>query len=246
MTVGVKPDKPLVRVADVQSVETALTSRYSVRAFVPTPVPRPLIQRLLELASSAPSGTNIQPWQVYVVTGAARDRLCERVCAAHERRYQQGAQADSLTPDYVYYPTDWPAKNLARRRENGWGLYGLLGIQKGEKDKMHRQAQQNYRLFEAPVGIFVTIDRRMGQGAILESGMFLQALMTAARAHGLHSCPQAAWNDFAPLVRECIGATDEEILVCGLALGYIDASQKINAFDAGRVPLEEFVVWCED
>jgi hypothetical protein len=99
--------------------------------------------------------------------------------------------------EYDYYPEKWVSPYIDRRRENGWSLYGLLGITKGDKDRMHAQHQRNFRLFDAPVGLMFTLDKVMGQGSLVDYGMFLQSIMVAARARGLHTCPQAAWNGFA-------------------------------------------------
>jgi nitroreductase len=118
-----------------------------------------------------------------------------------------------------------------------------LGIGKGDKDKMHAQHQKNYRFFGAPVGLMFTVDRALAAGSLVDYGMFLQCIMIAARARGLHTCPQAAWNDFAPLVRESIGAGEKESVVCGMALGYLDPNDPVNHFDAGRVSAGEFTQW---
>ena len=161
------------------------------------PVPRETIEDILHVASRAPSGTNTQPWKVYVLQGASRDALVDKVCAAHDAIYADPSVAAEYTEEYDYYPTKWMSPYIDRRRENGWGLYGLLGIAKGEKDKMHAQHQRNFRFFDAPVGLMFTMDRIMGRGSLMDYGMFLQNVMVAARARGLHTCPQAAWNGFA-------------------------------------------------
>ena len=121
--------------------------------------------------------------------------------------------------EYDYYPEKWVSPYIDRRRENGWGLYGLLGIAKGEKDKMHAQHHRNFRFFDAPVGLMFTLDRVMGRGSLVDYGMFLQSIMVAARARGLHTCPQAAWNGFAKIILPHIGAGPDEMLVCGMSMG---------------------------
>ena len=141
---------------------------------------------------------------------------------------------------YPYYPEKWVSPYIERRRENGWGLYGLLGIGKGDKDKMHSQHQRNYRFFDAPVGLMFTIDRVLGRGSLLDYGMFLQSIMVAARGHGLHTCPQAAWNGFAKIILPHIGAGEEEMLVCGMALGYADPSALVNSYHTPREPASQF------
>jgi nitroreductase len=238
-------DYTRARVADKASVETAIETRFSARAFLPNAVPRETIERLLEVASRAPSGTNTQPWKVYVLQGASRDSLVQKVCAAHDAIYANPALASEYHEAYDYYPDEWVSPYIDRRRENGWSLYGLLGIAKGEKDKMHAQHQRNFRFFDAPVGLMFTLDRVMGRGSLVDYGMFLQNLMVAARAHGLHTCPQAAWNGFASIILPHIGAGDKEMLVCGMSLGYLDESHKVNGFHTPREPVASFTRWLE-
>jgi len=232
-------------VADTASVETAIETRFSARAFLPRAVPRETIERILEVASRAPSGTNTQPWKVYVLQGASRDSLVAKVCAAHDAIYANPALASEYHEAYDYYPDQWVSPYIDRRRENGWSLYGLLGIAKGEKDKMHAQHQRNFRFFDAPVGLMFTLDRVMGRGSLVDYGMFLQNLMVAARAHGLHTCPQAAWNGFARIILPHIGAGEKEMLVCGMSLGFLDGSQRVNGFHTPREPVANFTRWLE-
>ncbi|MDP3653723.1 MAG: nitroreductase [Rhodoferax sp.] len=226
-------------------VDAAITSRMSARAFTPQPVSRQTIADLLQVASRAPSGTNTQPWKVYVLQGASRDTLCDKVCAAHDAMRANPALAAEYREEYDYYPEKWVSPYIDRRRENGWGLYGLLGIGKGDKDKMHAQHQRNYRFFDAPVGLMFTLDRVMGRGSLLDYGMFLQNIMVGARGHGLHTCPQAAWNGFANIILPHIGAGADEMLVCGMALGYADEGDLVNTFHTPRVPVEEFTHWVD-
>jgi nitroreductase len=233
-------------VADPASVDQAIASRFSCRAFRrDRPVDRGLIEGLLEVARRAPSGTNTQPWKVYVLQGASRDALVEKVCAAHDAIYANPALAAEYREEYDYYPEKWVSPYIDRRRENGWGLYGLLGIAKGEKDKMHAQHQRNFRFFDAPVGLMFTMDRVMGRGSLMDYGMFLQNIMVAARAQGLHTCPQAAWNGFAKIILPHIGAADTEMLVCGMSLGYAIEDAPVNAFHTPREPVEGFTRWLE-
>jgi nitroreductase len=226
-------------------VDAAITSRMSTRAFTQQRVPRETILEMLDVAARAASGTNTQPWKAYVLQGQVRDTLCDKVCAAHDAMRAAPALVAEYREEYDYYPTNWVSPYIDRRRENGWGLYGLLGITKGDKDKMHAQHQRNYRFFDAPVGLMFTIDRVMGRGSLLDYGMFLEALMVAARGRGLHTCPQAAWNGFAKIVMPHIGAGEGEMLVCGMALGYADDSDKVNTFVTPRVPASEFTRWLE-
>jgi nitroreductase len=234
-----------VRIDDPASVFAAIESRFSARAFLPTPVPRDLIARILSVASRAPSGTNTQPWRVYVVQGAKRDQIVTNVCAAHDAIRANPALAAEYRESYDYYPEHWVSPYIDRRRENGWSLYGLLGITKGDKDAMHRQHQRNFRFFDAPVGLFFTIDRAMGRGSLVDCGMLLQNVMVAARAHGLHTCPQAAWNGFSKIIQPIIGAGESELMVCGMSLGYADEHARVNTFHTPRVAVHDFTTWVE-
>jgi nitroreductase len=230
-------------VIDAASVDAAITSRMSARAFLPKPVARETIEHILQVASRAPSGTNTQPWRVYVLQGATRDELVEKVCAAHDAVRADPSLAAQYQEEYDYYPQQWVSPYIDRRRENGWGLYGLLGIGKADKDRMHEQHQRNFRFFDAPVGLMFTIDRVMGRGSLVDYGMFLQNIMVAARGHGLHTCPQAAWNNYVSIIRPHIGASDQEMLVCGMALGHADPDALVNTFHTPRVPVESFTTW---
>jgi len=203
------------------------------------------LEDILQVASRAASGTNTQPWHVYVLQGKSRDTLVEEVCAAHDAIRANPELAANYVEEYDYYPTQWISPFIDRRRENGWSLYGLLGIGKGDKDKMHLQHQRNYKFFDAPVGLMFTVDRAMGRGSLLDFGGFMQNIMVAARARGLDTCPQAAWNGFAKIVMPHIGAGDNEMLVCGMALGYADKSDVVNTFHTPRVPVAEFTKWLD-
>jgi nitroreductase len=233
-------------VADSGSVDAAIESRFSCRAFHrDREVPRPMIEEILAVASRAPSGTNTQPWRAYVLQGATRDSLMEKVCAAHDAVHRDPALAAEYREEYDYYPTKWVSPYIDRRRENGWGLYGLLGIAKGEKDKMHAQHQRNFRFFEAPVGLMFTMDRILGRGSLMDYGMFLQNVMVAARARGLHTCPQAAWNGFAKIILPHIAAGPDEMLLCGMSMGYADLQAPVNRFHTPREPAAAFTRWVE-
>ena len=232
-------------VADPASVDAAIENRFSARAFLPTPVPRETLEDILRVARRAPSGTNAQPWKVYVLQGAKKDELVQKVCAAHDELRQHPELETKYRADYDYYPRHWVDPYLARRRQNGWSLYGLLGIGKGDKDAMHAQHQRNFRFFDAPVGLIFTLDRVMGQGSLVDYGMFLQNIMLAARARGLHTCPQAAWNNFGSIILPLIGASAEEMLVCGMSLGYADESAPVNSFFTPREPVQTFTHWVE-
>jgi nitroreductase len=226
-------------------VDAAITSRMSARAFTQQPVDHQTLVELLQVASRAPSGTNTQPWKVYVLQGTSRAEVCDKVCTAHDAIRANPELAGEYREAYDYYPEKWVSPYIDRRRENGWGLYGLLGIGKGDKDKMHFQQQRNFKFFDAPVGLMFTIDRVMGRGSLVDYGMFLENLMVSARGRGLHTCPQAAWNGFAKIILPHIGAGPDEMLVCGMALGYADDTDPVNTFHTPRVPVEEFTRWLD-
>jgi nitroreductase len=233
------------RIADPASVDAAMLSRYSNRAFLPKPVARELLQNILQVAARAPSGTNTQPWRVYVLQGAKKDALVGQVVAAHNAMAADPAVAAQYREEYDYYPEKWVSPYIDRRRECGFGLYGVLGLGKGDKAGMHAQHQQNFKFFGAPVGLMFTMDKVMGRGSLVDYGMFLQNIMLAARARGLHTCPQAAWNGFSKIILPHIGAAENEMLVCGMSLGYADEGALVNTFATTRVDAQEFTTWLE-
>ena len=218
------------------SSHEALVSRRSIRAFLPEPVPREAIEAILADASRAPSGTNTQPWRAYVLTGHALASLSRAVAAA----YDDPAERALHTEEYAYYPTEWQSPFIERRRKVGWDLYSLLGIAKTDKARMHAQHRRNYEFFGAPVGLMFTIDRVMRQGSWLDFGMFLQSVMVAARAHGLDTCPQAAFLQFHRIITTAIGAPANEQLVCGMSLGRADPEAIENSLVTEREPVASF------
>lgn len=232
-------------VADANSVDAAILSRFSARAYLNKPVEKSVLEDVLQVAARAPSGTNTQPWKVYVVQGATKNKLVNEVCDAHNAMATHPELATEYAEEYDYYPSKWVSPFIDRRRECGLGLYGVLGIGKGDKDKMHLQHQQNYRFFGAPVGLIFTIDKVMGRGSLLDYGMFLQSVMVAARARGLHTCPQAAWNHFSKIIFKHVGAGENEMMVCGMALGYADEAALVNTFKTTRVDANDFTHWVE-
>lgn len=216
---------------------TVNQSRRSIRAFLPTPVDRALIEQILSEASRAPSGTNTQPWKVSVLTGQSLQALIDKLLAAT----QDPERATKYSETYRYYPREWKSPYLERRRKVGFDLYGLLGISRREVERMRAQWNRNFQFFGAPVGLMFTIDRVMEQGSWLDYGMFLQNVMLAARAVGLETCPQAAFNEFQSIILPHIGAPDSETLVCGMSLGHADPGAVENSLRTERASLEEFV-----
>ncbi len=221
-------------------VDRAIENRRSVRAFLDTPVPKETVRRILEVASRAPSGTNTQPWHVHVLTGAARDRLVAAVCKAHDE------EADAHHLEYDYYPQEFVEPYLSRRRKVGIDLYSLLKIAKGDRAAMTAQHRKNFEFFGAPVGLMFTLDRRMGKGSFLDFGMFLENIMVAARARGLDTCAQAAWAQFHRVIDAQLGVPPEQMVLCGMALGYADPVAPANFLRSERVTVDEFAVFHEE
>lgn len=236
------PDTRAVPTAQsIAAVDEAITSRRSIRAFLPTPVPQQTLEDILRVASRAPSGTNTQPWKVTVLTGAALARLSKRVCAAHDDPQERVRH----TEEYAYYPTEWRSPYVDRRRKVGWDLYGLLGIGKADKQRMHDQHGRNYAFFDAPVGLIFTIDRVLQTGSWLDYGMFLQNVMVAARARGLDTCPQAAFTQYHRLIAEELQLPAHEMVVCGMSLGWADPQAVENTLVTEREPVTGFTRFLE-
>ena len=226
------------------AVDAAIASRRAVRAFLPTPVPRQTVEAILAVASRAPSGTNTQPWKVTVLMGAAKASLSQRILAAHDANAAAGSPGSGTT-EYDYYPTEWVSPYIERRRKIGWDMYGLLGIAKTDKARMHAQFGRNYRFFDAPVGMIFTIDRILNQGSWLDYGMFLENIMIAARGRGLDTCPQVAFLDFHRIIAEHLALPASEMLVCGMSLGYADTSAAVNRLVTEREPVATFARFLE-
>ena len=222
-------------------VDAAITSRRSIRAFLPDPVERADIERILDVAARAPSGTNTQPWKVYVLTGDAKTRMSDAIMTAHD----DPAVASLHTEEYAYYPREWQSPYIERRRKVGWDLYALLGLTRDNKEGMSAQHGRNYRFFDAPVGFIFTIDRVMEQGSWLDYGMFLQSIMVAARGRGLDTCPQAAFTQYHKIISEQLALPAGEMVVCGMALGFADPSKIENSLVTAREPVSGFARYCE-
>lgn len=211
----------------------AIESRRSVRGFLADPVPEATVNEILRVAARAPSGTNMQPWKVVAVAGTKREALTEAVLTA------MNADAPS-TREYKYYPDTFPPEYAERRRAVGWALYGLIGIEKGDREGSRAQQMRNYSFYGAPVGLFFFIDRVLEIGSWLDYGMFIQNVMIAARAHGLHTCPQVAWCNQHQIVRDQLGVSNDQALVCGMSLGYEDPAHPTTKLHTEREPVEAF------
>lgn len=235
---------PSITPETTAAVDAAIASRRSVRAFLPTPVPRQVVEDILALATRAPSGVNTQPWKVTVLTGAPKEELSRLVLAAHDANFTAGSTGADVG-EYDYYPTEWVAPYIDRRRKIGWDLYGLLGIAKGDKARMHDQHGRNYKFFDAPVGMIFTIDRVLRQGSWLDYGMFLENIMVAARGRGLDTCPQAAFIGFHQVIGQYLQLPPSQMVVCGMSLGYADESAPENRLVTEREPVAAFTRFVE-
>ena len=217
----------------VEAVNFAIRSRHSIRRFLPTPLPKETVAELLALAACAPSGTNVQPWKVYALAGEAKEALSQEVLQKFNSGAAEGREFD-------YYPKEWADPFLARRRKIGFALYGLLGIGKDDKVRMKEQTGRNFKFFDAPVGLIFTMDRILGQGMFIDYGMFMANLMTAARARGLDTCPQAAFADYHQTIRQHLNLPENELVVCGMSLGYADTNAIENTLITEREPVAGF------
>ncbi|MDH6289734.1 nitroreductase [Rhodococcus opacus] len=228
---------------DDTTVEQALLSRRSVRAFLPTQVPRRDVEHLLELASRSASNSNCQPWQVHVVTGAVKSRLTSALLAAHD----SGGRVSTCEYNYQPKPDEWPEPFRTRRRKFGDGLYGkTLGIAATDSAGRVDHHRRNYDFFGAPVGIILTVSRHPLDGALVDAGLFLQALMLAARGAGLDTCPQASFIDFYPILRQHLDIPEDQLIVCGLALGYADPEHRLSQYITPREAVASFATFYGD
>jgi nitroreductase len=228
------PGREHLPLDEVGVVDDAIVSRRSVRAFLPDDVDRATIRQILQVAARAPSGTNMQPWRVYVVEGETKQRISDAILNSGIRAEKAGWD------EYKYYPDQFFEPYLTRRRTVGFALYGHLGIARREVERMREQHDRNFVFFDAPVGMIFTIDRRLNTGSWIDYGMFLQNIMVAARARGLHTCPQAAFAPYHRQIRPVLGIGEEEVVVCGMALGYEDVAKPENDLRTGRAPLDEW------
>lgn len=217
-------------------VDDAIKARKSVRAFKPDPVPLSLLTEILELARYAPSGTNIQPWKVHVVAGETRARLEAEVLAHRDTDpADKGAEFPRTSKRKEPYTT--------RMRTLGKEMYGLIGIPKGDQAANWAQWGRNYQFFDAPVGLIFTIDKDLDAMSFLDIGIFMQSIMLAAKARGLDTCSQGAWNNFWSVTRRVLNVPDDEYIVCGMSLGYADETAPVNTLISEREPLTSFATF---
>ena len=219
------------------TIADALRSRRSVRKYLPTPVPPETLRQVLALAANAPSGSNIQPWRVFVLTGAPLAALGTAIKTA----FLTGEPGHKR--EYNYYTDPVVEPYLSRRRACGWGLYGTLGIAKGDREGTRQQRAANYDFFGAPAGLVFTIDRGLERGSWMDMGGFLQSVMLAARGLGLHTCAEASIAEYPKVVRAHLPVSDDHMIVCGMAMGYADLDARVNQFRTAREPLDVFATF---
>ena len=200
-------------VAAPDRIDEIIAGRFACRDFSSAPVGRGTIEQILRVARFAPSGANIQPWRVYVLAGAAKERVSAALRQAHE------TARDEHTSEYSYYASDLPEPYLQRRQEFGRLFYGTLGIAQTDVEARSGQTGKNYAFFGAPIGLIVTIDRRLEVGSWLDLGMFVQNVLLAAAGHGLQSCPQETFSKYHRILRPLLAIPAEQMVVCGISIG---------------------------
>lgn len=222
-------------------IQEALRSRRSVRQFLDKPVPEESIRRILEGARFAPSGHNVQCWRVFVVTGEAKKRLS----AALLRAVDEDPLQERHQPCFSYYPASWHEPYLSRKREVGYQLYRLVGVRREDRAARDAQMRKNYEFFGAPVALFVSFDKRLADaaGTFMDIGMFIQSLLVGARGEGLHTCAQACFNWYHEIVGRELAFSGNDLLVCGVSLGYADDDAPVNALRAPKLSVDEFTTY---
>ncbi|SEF98126.1 Nitroreductase [Nonomuraea solani] len=218
-------------------VYEAVTSRHAVRAFTARPVPKEVLERVLSAAAWSPSGSNLQPWHAYVLTGEPLAELKKRA----GKRVAAGDPWDER--EYEMYPPALKSPYHERRSAFGKERYSALGVAREDWEARQRAASGNWQCFGAPAALFCYIDRDMGRPQWADTGMYLQTVMLLLRAEGLHSCPQMAWSVYRETVAEILSPPDELILFCGMSIGFEDVTA--NSLRTGRAPLDETVTFVE-
>jgi len=222
----------------MMNVKEAFVSRRSVRRFLPDSVSKEKIENILEGAAFAPSGHNIQPWHVYVVQGKKKLSMTNSIIEAIK-----DGSAKEMKNEFDYYPTEWFEPFVSRRRAVGFELYNLLGIRRDDFEARDKQMQENFHFFGAPVGMFITMDRRLATGTFMDVGMFIQSILVGARGEGLHSCGQVAFTKFHTLIAEQLEFKENEMLVCGVSIGYEDTSAPENSLRVEKLQYSDFTTF---
>ena len=216
----------------------AIKKRSSARAFLNKAVARETVEGILEVARWAPSGGNLQPWHVVVVTGETKRRIGDRIIAAREAGIKERS-------DHTNYPQEWFEPYTSRRKATGIALYRAMGIARDDMQRRKEAWYRNFRFFDAPVGLLFFVDRRLGRGSWTDMGMLLQNIMLAATAQGLATCAQATLGDYPDIVREATGMSADFDVICGMSLGYPDTEAAVNNYRTERVGVAEFMTWCD-
>lgn len=212
-------------------VAHVLRSRKAVRAFRPQPVPRELVQQILRDASTSPSGANIQPWRVYVVSGRKKDELAQALVAAS--RAGTGSPPD-------HFPEPLPDVFRSRLQDFGSRYYTSLGIERHDTHARTRQSERNFEFFGAPVGLIFSIDRRLKPHSWIDLGLFAQTLMIAAKSRGVDTCPQVSFAPFHDVIASHLEMPPEEVTAFGMSMGYGDPHAKVNQTRMPRERVEDF------
>ena len=218
-------------------VSEAVAQRMSVRAFKPEAPPRALVEDIVRRAARAPSGGNLQPWRVHVLAGDALQALIADVAAI------LSDPARRETPEYEVYPRDLWEPLRTRRFQAGEDLYATLGVPREDRAGRLAQFANNFRLFGAPVGLFFTLDRRVGPPQWSDMGMLMQTVMLLAVEAGLDTCAQEAWSQFPTTLARHLALDPSEMLFSGMALGWRDPDHPINSLRTRRAALEDFAVF---
>jgi nitroreductase len=218
-------------------VRDAVATRYSCRAFLPTPVPLPIVRDILDRAARAPSGGNLQPWRVDALAGQSLEALKSLIRPRH------GELPDGEGAEYPVYPSPLNEPYRARRFDVGAALYRSLGIAREDRAGRINQFARNFELFDAPVGLFVSIDRGLGPPQWADVGGFIQTVMLVARAHGLSSCPQEAWTCWHKTVSAFLALPATHMLFCAIALGHADENAAINRWRSERAGVDAFATF---
>ena len=214
-------------------VSDALWHRIAVRAFRPDPVTGSTVREILEMASRSPSGGNLQPWRVYALSGQPLDEFRAVIAA-------KLATGDGETPEYDVYPHSLWEPFKKRRRDTGAQRYAALGVDDKDKAALRELGERNYRFFDAPVGLFFCLDRRLGPPQWSDMGMYMLSVMLLAAERGLDTCPQESWSNWPNSVRAYLNLPDDLLLFAGMSLGYRDPGHPLNAIRTTREPLENF------
>ena len=214
----------------------AIKNRSSVRAYTDKTVPQKIVEEILDTARWSPSGANMQPWRVIAVTGETKEQIAKACTDA----FISGAE---VNPDYRYYPSEWKEPYKSRRNKTGIALYSALGIARQDKERRLEAWIANYNFFGAPVGLLFFVDKKLGQGSLVDYGMFIQSICLAAIGLGLATCPQAALADYPDIIRKKTGVDEDWTLVCGMALGYEDTDHPVNQYRTEREDVSAFTEW---